>query len=466
MDIRRAQNFVAAAWEERVLPALSDYIAIPCKSPAFDDDWARRGEIDRAVAHIEAWCRDQKLPELGIAVRRLPGRTPLLLLEMPGGGKDCTLVYGHLDKQPEMRGWAPGLHPWRAVRRGDHLYGRGGADDGYAVFAIVTALCALRDQGIAPGRIVVLIESCEESGSYDLPAYLEDLAPRIGTPRLVVCLDSGCGNYDQLWCTTSLRGIAAGVLHVEILEEGVHAGDAGGVVPSSFRIARALLSRLEDEATGTLRPAALHAEIPEERRRQAAVAGRALGATSYTRFPFTAGAHPLSQDPMQIVLNRSWRPCLEVIGAEGLPEIPNAGNVLRPHTALKLSFRLPPTVNAERALSCIRATLEEEPPSGARVRFRDGTAWPGWHAPPLAPRLAETLDEISRSWFGREVLLMGEGGTIPFAGMLGARFPDAQFVVTGVLGPKSNAHGPNEFLHLPTAIRLTGCLAQLLSKPF
>jgi acetylornithine deacetylase/succinyl-diaminopimelate desuccinylase-like protein len=447
-----------------VLPALLEYVAIPCKSPHFDPDWERSGHLARAVARVERWCREQAVPGLRIEVVRLPGRTPLLWLEAPGDASGTVLLYGHLDKQPEMEPWAPGLGPWTPVLRGDRLYGRGGADDGYAAFASVAAMAALRAQGVRTARCVALIEACEESGSYDLPAYLEHLADRIGRPELVVCLDSGCGSYDRLWCTTSLRGIAAGVLRVRVLAEGVHSGDASGVVPSSFRIARQLLSRLEDEATGAILPGAFHAEIPPARSEQAAVAARVLGDDHWTRFPFAARARPLGRDGAERVLNRTWRPFLEVTGAAALPALADAGNVLRPETALKLSLRLPPAVDARAATRRMAELLETDPPHGAEVRFEAEGAAQGWDAPPLAPWLAQAADLASRAWFGHEVVYMGEGGTIPFMAMLGARFPEAQFLITGVLGPGANAHGPNEFLHLPTARRLTGCVAQVLAE--
>ena len=187
---------------------------------------------------------------------RLQGRTPVIFIEIPGSRTPTTvLLYGHLDKQPEMTGWAEGLGPWEPVLKGDKLYGRGGADDGYAMFgALARASWRCTSRASPHARCVILIEACEESGSYDLPSYVDHLAARIGAPSLVVCLDSGCGNYDQLWLTTSLRGLTGGALTVQVLTEGVHSGDASGVVPASFRIVRALLSRLEDGATGEIRP--------------------------------------------------------------------------------------------------------------------------------------------------------------------------------------------------------------------
>ena len=463
IDAGRARQAIEQWWERSILPTLAEYIAIPCKSPHFDPDWAANQHLDRAVALVGAWCRSQPIEGLRVEVVRLPGRTPVLFLEIPGDGDECVLLYGHLDKQPEMEPWAEGLGPWRPVRRGDRLYGRGGADDGYAAFASLAAIRSLREQGVPHARCAVVIETCEESSSYDLPFYIDHLRSRIGSPSLVVCLDSGCGSYDQLWCTTSLRGIAAGLLRVEVLEQGVHSGDASGVVPSTFRIARALLSRLEDEASGEVRAPDFRAPIPPARAEQAKAAARVLGPGHWSRFPFVGGAEPLGESDAERVLNRTWRPFLEVTGAEGLPAPAGAGNVLRPATALKLSLRLPPSVDAARATRRLGEILEADPPCGARVRFEPEEPAAGWDAPPLAPWLETSLERASRVWFGREAMFMGEGGTIPFMAMLGARFPAAQFLITGVLGPGANAHGPNEFLHVPTAERLTGCVAQVLA---
>jgi acetylornithine deacetylase/succinyl-diaminopimelate desuccinylase-like protein len=394
---------------------------------------------------------------------RLPGRTPVLFLDIPGSAAGTVLLYGHLDKQPEMVGWREGLGPWLPVIEGDKLYGRGGADDGYAVFASLAAILALRRQGVPHARCVGLIECCEESGSYDLPAYLEALAPRLGPVDFVIGLDSGCGNYEQLWVTTSLRGLAAGTLSVEVLTEGVHSGDASGIVASSFRIARGLLDRLEDAATGQILPREFHCAIPEERVEQARKAGAILGEMVYRKFPYAGATRPITTDSGEGVLNRTWRPFLSVVGANGLPAIKDAGNVLRPRTELKLSLRLPPLVDGPQATRDLKRILEAEPPYGAKVTFEPDQGATGWSAPPTAPWLVRALDAASQAHFGRPAAMMGEGGTIPFMGMLGTHFPEAQFLITGVLGPKSNAHGPNEFLHLAYAKRLTACVAQVLA---
>jgi acetylornithine deacetylase/succinyl-diaminopimelate desuccinylase-like protein len=452
-------------WDEAIVPALVEYIRIPAKSPHFDKEWAKHGHIDAAVKLAADWCRKHAVPGMKLEVVRLQGRTPVLLIETPGT-KGNVLIYGHLDKQPEMTGWADGLGPWVPAVKDGRLYGRGGADDGYAMFAALAAILALKAQGVAHARCAVLIEACEESGSYDLPFYMDHLAARLGSPSLVVCLDSGCANYDQLWLTTSLRGMVGGALTVRVLEEGVHSGDASGVVASSFRIVRTLLSRIEDEGTGEILPHAFAAQIPAGRLAEAKVAAKALGAEVYTKFPFVAGMRPMNADPTELILNRTWRPALSITGLEGAPRIQDAGNGLRPATSARLSLRLPPTVDADKASDALKALLEAEPPYGAKVTFDVEKAGTGWDAPPLADWLRASVNKASQVAFGRAAAMMGEGGSIPFMGMLGEKYPKAQFVITGVLGPHSNAHGPNEFLHIAMGKGVTLAVSQVLADHF
>ncbi|HZX56332.1 MAG TPA: M20/M25/M40 family metallo-hydrolase, partial [Ilumatobacteraceae bacterium] len=413
---------------------------------------------------VRSWCAGRAVAGLTVEVRQLPGRTPMILMEVPAFGKgsadDTVLLYGHLDKQPEMTGWREDLGPWKPVIDGDRLYGRGGADDGYAAFASVLAIEAAQATGLSHNRCVVLIEASEESGSPDLPAYLEELADEIGTPSLVVCLDSGCLDYNHWWVTTSLRGLIAGTLRVEILTEGVHSGLAGGVVPSSFRICRELLDRIEDSFDGRMLLPELLAEIPVDRREQAAATAAEFPIGE--GFPFVDGAVPMVADPTEQLLARTWYPALSVTGVDGIPPVESAGNVLRPYTSLQLSIRIPPTCDHEAACDALRTTLTNDPPYGAHVAFDDAHSGPGWNAPSFAPWLQHALDDASTANFGNDSRALGEGGSIPFMGMLAKMFPDAQFVITGVLGPGANAHGPNEYLHLPTAHRITSCVAKVL----
>ncbi len=466
MDSTALEGFVGDLWDGEIVPQLTEYIRIPNKSPMFDAQWAEHGHMDRAVALMEAWARAQPIPGMTLEVVRLPGRTPLIFIEIPGKGEDTVLLYGHLDKQPEMTGWSDHLGPWKPVLEGDKLYGRGGADDGYAIFGSLAAIMALQSQGIAHARCVVMIEACEESGSYDLPYYVDHLAARIGKPSLIVCLDSGCGNYDQLWLTTSLRGLTGGNLVVKVLEEGVHSGDASGVVASSFRILRQVLSRLEDETTGKIRPQELHVEIPAQRVAQARRTAEILGDAVYAKFPMVDGMKPMASDLAELVLNRTWRPALSITGVGGLPSLDSAGNVLRPYTAVKVSLRVPPTLDAVKGGEFVKKLLEKDPPYGAKVSFELEKAGSGWNAPALAPWLEHAVDHASKEFFGAPAAYNGEGGSIPFMGMLGEKFPGAQFLITGVLGPHSNAHGPNEFLHIPTGKRMSMCVARVVADHY
>jgi acetylornithine deacetylase/succinyl-diaminopimelate desuccinylase-like protein len=469
MDTARLSGFIGGLWDDEIVPQLVEYIRIPNKSPMFDAQWVEHGYMDQAVALLERWARGKLagLPGATIEVVRLPGRTPLIYIDVPAtlpGSNDTVMLYGHLDKQPEMTGWAEGLGPWTPVLKGDRLYGRGGADDGYAMFGSLAALLALAEQGVPHARCVILIEACEESGSYDLPHYVDHLSARIGNPSLVVCLDSGCGNYDQLWLTTSLRGMTGGELTVQVLEEGVHSGDASGVVPSSFRILREILSRLEDPATGRIKPDELYVEIPPQRVEQARRSTEVLGEAVYDKFPFVEGMQPVSKDLVELVLNRTWRPQLAVTGVGGMPALESAGNVLRPFTAVKLSLRVPPTLNGAQAGKFLKQLLEKDPPYGAKVSFKLEKDGSGWNAPQLSPWLEQAVAEASEHHFGAPAAYMGEGGSIPFMGMLGEKFPQAQFLITGVLGPHSNAHGPNEFLHIPTGKKVSMVVAEVVAR--
>jgi acetylornithine deacetylase/succinyl-diaminopimelate desuccinylase-like protein len=464
--------FAARTWDDEIVPALTDYIAVPAKSPMFDAEWARHGHIERVITDAARWVEARGIAGLRLEVVRLPGRTPLIFFDVPAtkpGSSDTICLYGHLDKQPEFNGWRADLGPWTPKYQEGLLYGRGGADDGYAIYAAITAIQSLDRQGIARPRCVGIVETCEESGSPDLPAYLDALRDRLGNVALVVCLDSGAGNYDQLWLTTSLRGLVSGTLRVEILTEGVHSGDASGLVPSSFRILRHVLDRLEDASSGRLLPQVFHCEIPAERAEQARATAQTLGELVWKRFPWACAedgkpALPTTSDPVEALINRTWRPALSVTGAEGFPAIGDAGNVLRPWTAFKLSLRLPPLVEGHVAAQALKRVLEDNAPYHAKVTFKpDGRGSTGWNAPSIAPWLESALQSASQSHWGAPCGYIGQGGTIPLMSMLQAGFPKAQMMVCGVLGPKSNAHGPNEFLHVPYGKRLTAAVAEVMA---
>lgn len=463
MNQQKNISFIHRCWDSSITPALMEYIKIPNKSPQFDKDWHAHGYMDQAVKLISNWCKTNAVGSMKLDVVRLEGRTPVIFIEIPGSNDDTILLYGHLDKQPEMSGWDDDLHPWKPVLRGERLYGRGSADDGYAAFASLTAVKSLHEQEIPHARCVILIEACEESGSFDLPYYIDALKDRIDKPSLVICLDSGCGNYNQLWITTSLRGLVGGTLTISVLKQGIHSGLGSGVAPSCFRILRQLLNRIESENSGDITLRDLHTEIPSQRKQQAQHSAKVLGKSIFEDLPFQDGVKPESASISDLILRRTWNPALSVIGLDGMPLIQHAGNVTLPSLSVKLSMRLPPTCDPVKAANVLKNTLEKDPPNHAKVQFEINDTGPGWNAPAEEAWLSESANRASKNYFGKDAVYMGEGGSIPFMGMLGKKFPHAQFLITGLLGPESNAHGPNEFLHIPTGKKLTACVAQIIA---
>ncbi len=466
MDTKKISQFVNGRWDDSIIPELCEYIKIPNKSPAFDADWEKHGYMEDAVALMEKWVRAQPIKGMEVEVLRLEGRTPLIFCDIPGDSDDVVLLYGHLDKQPETTGWKDGLEPWKPVIRDGKLYGRGGADDGYAVFGSLTAIRALQEQGIPHAHCKVIIEGCEESGSFDLPYYIDVLRPRLGQPSLVVCLDAECGNYDQLWCTTSLRGNLIATLSVDVLTESVHSGASSGICASSFRVLRSLLDRVEDSETGRILVDELHADIPQQRISQAKQATGVLGDMVHKKLPFFGNTQPIADDLVELMLNNTWRPTLSITGMDRIPSVADAGNVLRQGTTVKVSFRLPPTVDAKVAGDALTRILEADPPYGATVSFSIDSAESGWNAPEVAEWLENSMQTASKAFFDNDSMYMGTGGTIPFMSMLGKEFSGVQFLVTGLLGPHSNAHGPNEFLHIETGKRLTSCVSMVLADHY
>ncbi|MBW4029316.1 MAG: M20/M25/M40 family metallo-hydrolase [Acidobacteria bacterium] len=450
-------------FERDALATLTTYASIECLSPAFDNEWEAHGHLDAAVNLLAEWARQRTLGDFHVEVLRLEGRTPLLLVNVePTNDDDATVVvYGHLDKQPPLGEWSPGLAPYQPVRRGDRLFARGVADDGYATFSALLALEQLVAAGIAHSRVVVLIEASEESGSPDLDAYLDHLADRLGRVELMICLDSGALTYDRLWVTTSLRGLAGVELTVEVLTRGQHSGSVSGVVPSSFRVLRQLLDRVEDATTGRVLLEELHGAIPSHARLAADAVAREFGDELTESLPVVEGLSLMGEDEADRILNQTWRPTLSVVGMSGIPAPEVAGNVLRPFTTASLSFRLPPNVDSQLACAALERALSTNVPNGARVTVRTHGA-DGWSTPPLAPWLAAALDEASRQSFGRDAGFTAEGGTIPFLASLGRRYPEVQFVATGVLGPDSNAHGIDEMLDLPCAVAVTNAVTSIL----
>ncbi len=457
---------ISDVWDQNIVPELIEYIKIPNKSVMFDANWKTNGHMDQAMDLIKKWCAKQPIKGMKLSIEQLPNRTPLLFIEIPGQIEETVLLYGHMDKQPEMDGWDTDLGPWKPVLKGEKLYGRGGADDGYSAYAALTAIATLQRYNVPHARCIVIIEASEESGSVDLPFYLKELKQRIRSPNLIVCLDSGCGNYEQLWCTTSLRGICGGKLSVEVSKYGVHSGIGSGTIPNPVMILRQLLDRIEDSNTGNIQIKELYTDIPTQTVKHAEATAKALGENYLKAYEFLEGVQSLNKSVTEMLLNRTWRPTLSVTGFDGLPATASAGNVTVPRVSAVLSVRLPPTTDPEAANNILKQVLEQNPPFGAKVTFRPETPGGGWTAPPVADWLADANNKASQLFFNKPAAYIGEGGSIPFMGMLGEMYPNAQFLITGVLGPLSNAHGPNEFLHIPMGKGVTACVASVLADHY
>lgn len=466
MDHVKVRDAVAGAWSDQVLPSLAGLVEIPALSPAFDSDWERTGHLRAAAEHVRDWIESRDLPGARAEIVQLEGRSPVLLVDLPatsGATEEGTLLlYGHLDKQPPFGGWSEGLAPWKAVIRDGRMYGRGAVDDGYSGYAATVALEAVRAAGGEHARAIVLLETGEESGSPDLPAYIEHLGDRLGDISLVVCLDAGGDDYERLWLDNSLRGLVQATVTVTVLESAQHSGLASGIVPSSFRIMRELLERVEDSATGEIKIAEMNAAIPPRRRAEAGETARSDPGAMKRRFPLVNGMRLASEDDVELLLNNTWRPTLSVIGAAGLPEPANAGNVLRTSTTLTLSFRLPPTADAQAAASALAKVLTTDVPYGAKVEISRAEAQNGWSAPDRAPWLAAALQRAGDVVFGHPHRSIGVGGSVPFMELLGRLYPHAQFVITGALGPDSNMHVPDESLNIAFAEQVTEAVAHII----
>jgi len=464
--LKAALANIEKTYDDSIIPTLSEYIKIPNKSIMFDKDWKAHGYMDQAMQLIVDWCKKQTIQDMQLELIEAEGRTPLLLIDIPGQSDETVLLYGHMDKQPEMRGWDEDKGPWEPIIQDGKLYGRGGADDGYSTFAALTAIKTLQENDIPHARCVLIIEASEESGSVDLIYYLEQLKDRINTPSLIIALDSGAGNYEQFWSTTSLRGVVGGDLEIRVLNHGMHSGLASGIVPSVFLVLHNILNRIEDRRTGCINIDTLNVAIPSERIEQAQHTANALGTTLLGAYDLTDSTQPVNNDNTELLLNRTWRPSLSITGITGIPSAENAGNVTLPRITFKLSVRIPPTLDVEVAQNTLKEFFESNTPFNAKVTYTPHETGQGWNAPALEDWLKAANENASQLFFGKPSAYFGEGGSIPFMGMLGDMFPKAQFLITGVLGPLSNAHGPNEFLHIDYVKRITGCVASVLASHY
>lgn len=458
-------TFIDKFWDDKVIPSLSEFVTIPCKTQTMDPDWQKNKYLQKAAELFVNWFKTQDIPNLKVKIVNLEGCAPLVFAEIPASGNSdkTVMFYSHLDKMPESEGWKEGLEPWKPVLKGDHLYGRGSVDDGYAAYLPITAIKALHAQGKPHARCVILIEGAEECGSIGFTKYLDLLKNEIGQPDLIICADAGGENYDQLWNITSLRGLVNGNLRVEVSTMGAHSGSVGGIIPSSMRIMRQLLSRIEDEKTGEILLKEAKINIPKDRLAQLENLAKVVGDKVYKDLPFVPGAKPVTTDVTELLLNKNWRPTLEIIAAEGFPTISEAGHTLRPTTTFRLSMRLPPSVDATKVADALKTVLEKDPPYGAKVEFNWDITFMGWNAPATKPWLEKSLEEVSTAYFGNKPAFTGEGGSIGVIQQIGERYPSAQFIITGLLGPDSNAHGPNEALLIPAAKKLNCCVAEILA---
>ena len=410
---------------------------------------------------------------------RIGELSPVLIVTIEGTGPGEVIFYSHLDKQPSKPElWSEGLHPLKAVRRDPWLYGRGSVDDGYGGYLCATSVRLLQEAGAPHPRCTMIIETCEESGSFDLPPYLEELTERLGNPDMVVVLDSGGPDYDHIWMTEALRGLVSGTLSVKVSHEGIHSGNSGGSIPSSFRIQRILLDRVEDSSSGKVTIPEMHVEIPEEVRENAISLREIVGDSIWEQFPTVDTLRQASETTEDMIVAMNWEPTLSIIGADGIPSVQDAGNVLRTNTDLKLSFRIPPGVDSEYAcllytsdaaddseyaVARVKEILEQDPPYGAEVTFTPDSCADGFHAPPLDGPISEAINEASMELTGLPPLATWTGGTIPFMAMMQGKYPEAMFLCTGTSGPGNNAHGPDEKLHIPSSKRLTVALSATIA---
>ena len=464
LDLGQLMDRSEEIWEGSILPSLSDFIEIKALSPLFEPDWAEMGELDATIDLFCEWLDAQGIAGMSYEKHRIGELSPVLIVTIEGTGPGEVIFYSHLDKQPSKPElWSEGLHPLKAVRRDPWLYGRGSVDDGYGGYLCATSVRLLQEAEVPHPRCTMIIETCEESGSFDLPPYLDALTEQLGNPDMVVVLDSGGPDYDHIWMTEALRGLVSGTLSVKVSHEGIHSGNSGGSIPSSFRIQRILLDRVEDSSSGKVLIPEMHVDIPEQIREKAMALREIVGDSIWEQFPTVDTLRQASETTEEMIVAMNWEPTLSIIGADGIPSVQDAGNVLRTNTDLKLSFRIPPGVDSESAIARAKAILEEDPPYGAEVTFTPDSCADGFHAPPLDGPISEAIQEASMELTGLPPLATWTGGTIPFMSMMQGKYPEAMFLCTGTSGPGNNAHGPDEKLHIPSSKRLTVALSATIA---
>ena len=460
MDPDQIKEYVNRHVDQGVIPTLVEFVRIPSLSPDYDPNWETNGLLLEAMNLMIKYVDSLSIKGFTHEVLKEPGKPWLFYGTLPATDPSLptVLMYGHFDKQPHMEGWSEGLGPATPVIRGDRLYGRGCSDDGYAIPTSAVIMKALQEFSIPHGKIILIGENEEESDSSSLVYYVNLLKPRMGQIDIVVCLDSGILTYDQLWVTTSLRGIMNLDLTVKTLKAGVHSGGGSGIIPSTFRILEILLSRIEDKDTGRILVPELHTNIDPQVYIDKASTIKVINDSFLKLIPFEDGVKPVSNDLTQMYLDNTYVPTLVVTGVEGLPSLQNAGNVLQPQITLRLSIRVPPGVDSKVALEAVKRELVRDPPYNAKVSVSETSPDNGWAQKPNKEWLDDALNQASLKFFGNEALKLGEGGTIPFIGFLGESFPSSQFIITGLLGTDSNAHSVDENLDIPYLKKLTCCM--------
>jgi acetylornithine deacetylase/succinyl-diaminopimelate desuccinylase-like protein len=458
--------------KEELIPAICEFIKIPNQSRLFDAEWATNGLQEKACQFAIDFANSQKLKGFSIQFIQEEGKTPALLgIVDPFAGsgevtedlKKTILMYGHIDKQPPLNGkWSEGLGPHTPVIKDGKLYGRGGNDDGYAWFSCVLMAKALQENNLPHNRLVFFFETDEESGSRDLMYYLNKFKAKIGVPSLIFCLDSGTTDYEHMCLTTTLRGLVCFKLRVDVLKQGLHSGSSSGVVPSSFRIMRNILEQFENSNNGNL-PAELYVDIPKDKYQQAQELIENKGGKIDFKFPMVEGMDSMGNTGFQDYINRIWKPQLSITGIDGLPSCSTAGNVLLPYTQVCCSLRIPPSKNSKEAKEQIENFFSKvKVPHNAKFSYNVYKSGTGFECPSYSKSVLEVINKAGNETFDKPVLYYGEGGSIPFLNDIKNVFPKAQFIVTGVLGPESNAHGPDEMLHLGFLENLVVTMGKIL----
>lgn len=402
--------------------------------------------------------------------------TPILLIQIPGTapeGSGSVLMYGHWDKQAiaDVKAWnepkgSMKTGPFQPNIANGRLYGRGTADDGYALFFSIAAIQALRANGIPYPTVNFILDFDEEGGSVNLERYLEKFSFKIGTPDLCITLDSGAGDYNRIWNTTTERGIVTGTLTVKVLTDSVHSGDGSGIIPNPQRIMRHLLSRLEDPVTGKILPSEFQVEVPATYLADVFSQATNIVPSTIKGFPWFGYATTAASNPVELILNRIWRAGLAVTGVDGLPSTAAANNVVVGSVSYQLSLRLPPPLRIDEVQRQLKDLFEKDPPYGATVTYdyEGAPAANGWMSPPQPRWLSEAIDQASQVLFQQPSAPLGDGGTQPVLAILKEKFKETLFFASGVAGPGNNEHAANENLNIKYAEQLSACEAYVLSQ--